>query len=116
VQKKNYFISSADARKCEEKDLTEKIRSPWEWLDKAEAVGNLTRNGVLFDLWQYKTAGTHPASLAAAASSRECLAHLCSGIVVAGVTLEAGVPQKNPTELVYFSRKSVREEVHTRMS
>ncbi len=34
----------------------------------------------------------------------------------AGVTLEAGVPQKNPTELVYFSRKSVREEVHTRMS
>jgi hypothetical protein len=31
----------------------------------------------------------------------------------AGVTLEAGVPQKNPTELVYFSRTSVREEVHT---
>merc|ERR1711941_94617 len=53
--KKNYFISSADARKCEEKDLTEKIRSPWEWL-------------------------------------------------------EAGVPQNNPTELVYFSRTSVREE------
>lgn len=77
MQKKNYFISSADARKCEEKDLTEKIRSPWEWLDKAEAVGNLTRNGVLFDLWQYKTAGTHPASLVTAtASSRECWAHL----------------------------------------
>merc|ERR1711862_358116 len=83
--KKNYFISSADARKCEEKDLTEKIRSPWEWLDKAELVGNLTRNGVLFDLWQYKTAG---------------------------VKLEAGVPQNNTTELVYFSRTSVREEFH----
>lgn len=69
MQKKNYFISSADARKCEEKDLTEKIRSPWEWLDKAEAVGNLTRNGVLFDLWQYKTAGTHPASLVTAAGN-----------------------------------------------
>jgi hypothetical protein len=26
-------------------------------------------------------------------------------------TLQAGVPQKNPTELAYFSRTSVREEV-----
>lgn len=34
----------------------------------------------------------------------------------AGVTLEAGVPQKNPTELVYFSRTSVREEVHTQQN
>jgi hypothetical protein len=58
VQKKNYFISTADFRVCHVKDLTEKIRSPWEWLEKAELVGNITRNGVLFDLWQYKTGGT----------------------------------------------------------
>jgi hypothetical protein len=43
---------------CHEKDLTEKIRSPWEWLQNAELVGNITRNGVTFDLWQYKTGGT----------------------------------------------------------
>jgi hypothetical protein len=60
VQKKNYFISTAEPTKCEEKELTDKIRSPWEWLEKAEIVGNVTRNGVLFDLWQYKTAGTPP--------------------------------------------------------
>jgi hypothetical protein len=60
AQKKNYYISTAEPTKCEEKELTDKIRSPWEWLEKAEIVGNVTRNGVLFDLWQYKTAGTPP--------------------------------------------------------
>jgi hypothetical protein len=58
VQKKNYFISTADFRVCHVKDLTEKIHSPWEWLKNAKLVGNLTRDGVLFDLWQYKTGGT----------------------------------------------------------
>jgi hypothetical protein len=63
VQKKNYFISTADFKVCHVKDLTEKIRSPWEWLENAELVGNITRDGVLFDLWQYKTGGTPPRSI-----------------------------------------------------